>query len=122
MTESKSMTRTFFEDMVPLGLRDNRAMFSILQGSICIAVQDEGAWTLRFGKYEDGCYTEELDEGASCVVVWEKEAFEKMLQQQPLAEEENPKCYGDERMLAAFGKMLSHKNSGQLGIRTASLH
>jgi hypothetical protein len=118
MTEEMSMTRTFFEEMVPIALRDNRPLFTLMQGSICIAVQEEGAWTLRFGKYEEGCYTEEFDKSAACVVIWEKEAFEKMLRQEELAEEENPKCYGDEKMLMAFGKILSKQNKGQLGIRS----
>lgn len=120
--EERSMTRIFFEDMVPEAMRDNRAMFEIMQGSICIAVQEEGAWTLRFGKYEEGCYTEELDESASCVVVFERAGFEKMLLQQPLAEEDEPECYGDDKMLAAFGKLLNTPSKGQLGIRTSKPH
>lgn len=114
-----SNTRRFFEEMLPKALHMNRTLFNVLSGSICIAVQDEGAWTVRFGHYGEGCFTEELDEGADCIMLWEAASFEKMLLQQPLGPEDEPKCYGNPEMVGAFMRMLREPAKGALGVRSA---
>ncbi len=116
-----SPTRRFFEEMLPVALHMNRALFNIQRGSICIAVQDEGAWTIRFGRYGgEECYTEELDEEADCVMVWQAEGFEKMLLQQPLAASDEPDCYGLEDMIGVFLTMLKEPSRGQVGLRSCA--
>lgn len=116
--EPKSLTRAFFEDRLPRAIFDNRTMFELLRGSICIAVKDEGAWTLRFGHTKPGFFTEELDQDADCVLEFERSAFEKVLQAQPLEPEDEPRMWGEDKMLKAFGKILDTGAKGQLGIRT----
>ena len=115
-----SKTRKFFEEMLPAALHMNQALFNLRSGSICIAVQDEGAWTLRFGRYgSDDCFTEELDEAADCIMLWQAQGFEKMLMEQPLCEQDEPQCYGLEHMLGIFVSMLKEPARGQAALRCA---
>lgn len=117
--DDKSLTRAFFEDQIPRAIFDNRTMFELLRGSICIAVKDEGAWTLRFGSTNPGFFTEELDESADCVLEFERVAFEKVLRSEPLEPQDEPRMWGEDKMLKAFGKLLDQGAKGQLGIRTS---
>lgn len=114
---SPSPTRRFFEDMLPQAFGENRALFEASRGSICIVVEPEGAWTIRFGRYgAPECYVEEVDEEADCVMVWPVQGFERMLLSQPLSEEDEPKCYGEERMIEVFTRFMRPPAKGPLGI------
>jgi hypothetical protein len=116
-----SNARKFFEEMLPVALKQNKGLFNASRGSICISVEGEGAWTLRFGKYgAPDCYTEELDESADCVMLWTAKGFDKLLLSEPLDAGDEPKCYGEEKMIGVFLRMLQEPSKGQLGIRTRS--
>ncbi len=114
---SESPTRRFFEEMLPEAFGANRALFEAVRGSICIAVEPESAWTIRFGQYgAPNCYVEELDEEADCVMVWQVRGFERMLLSQPLEDEDEPRCYGDAKMIDIFTKFMQAPSKGALGI------
>ena len=60
----------------------------------------------------------EMPESADFVMVCSAKGFDKLLLSEELGPEDEPKCYGQEKMIGVFLRMLQEPSKGALGIRS----
>lgn len=120
MAAAKTITtREFFEEFIPAAVEAHEEMATTIEGSVCMIVQGEGAWTLRFmrGRLE---VEEEIDFDADLVATFSAERFEDLLRGRSLdPDSEDPICLGDTTLLERLGRVLSPPSRGGLGAQLA---
>ena len=113
--------REFFDGMLPTMISTRRDLFERSQGSICIVIHEEGAWTVKFGDSDSPFALQEgINLDADLVATFSKADFEGLLKESPDAGSLNPITIGNRELLSTLGHLMLPPARGGLAARIAT--
>lgn len=113
-------TREFFEGMLPAMIVSRRDMFERSQGTLCLVVHGEGAWTVQFGDPDSPFALQEgINLEADLVATFSKQQFAALLDPTQEGKVDQPIIMGNPDLLRTLGHFMLPPARGGLAAQMA---